>query len=333
MLERAALEANPSGVISAALAATVLQPRFPVRKIPLAKRERQPYSLSRPVRRGPMRATIVAASLAIALLLAPPAWPACGLLGCVIQAIPVPGAKQLGQGLDNTNRQLKQALPPYGQTEDAISGGVQHGLNELNGETAGPALAAWINASRSDVINAGVGPIPQDIYEGLVGFFPPELLQSVRYRSGWGNEVALPAMVFRFGDREAITLGSDVIMFKDEDVAQTNLSIWAHELTHVLQYRRWGVLDFAKRYVKDWNGVEQEAINNASRFDAWYQNRESANQTTMGNAPSVSESQGAVGNICRTPFGLCILPGTGPIGMGCYCGTPRGPVTGNVSAN
>ena len=66
----------------------------------------------------------------------------------------------------------------------------------------------------------------------------------------------------------AITLG-DVILFKSERLAETDLKVWAHELTHVMQYERWGVDGFADRYVRDSAAVEQEAIDNANRFMTW----------------------------------------------------------------
>ena len=50
---------------------------------------------------------------------------------------------------------------------------------------------------------------------------------------------------------------------------ETDLKTWAHELTHVMQYQRWGVEGFAERYVRDSAEVEQEAIDNANRFAAW----------------------------------------------------------------
>ena len=65
-------------------------------------------------------------------------------------------------------------------------------------------------------------------------------------------------LAFSYGDAKAITLG-DVILFKNEQLAESNLKLWAHELTHVMQYQRWGIPGFAERYVRDSAGVEQEA--------------------------------------------------------------------------
>ena len=46
-----------------------------------------------------------------------------------------------------------------------------------------------------------------------------------------------------------MTLG-DVVLFKTEQMAETDLKVWAHELTHVMQYQRWGIEGFAERYVR-----------------------------------------------------------------------------------
>jgi hypothetical protein len=135
---------------------------------------------------------------------------ASGLLGDVVRAIP--GGKKLGDDLDDAHRKLKQAVPPYGRAEETVSGAVRKGFEELGGEAGGPALAEWIRASRANVINAGVRPIPPQIRQAVAGFVPEHILQKVRYRSGWGNEVALPALSFRFGDAAAITL-DDIVCF------------------------------------------------------------------------------------------------------------------------
>ena len=198
-----------------------------------------------------MRAAVVL-SLIVSLQTAPSI--AGGLFGDALNVI-VPGA---GTALDDAHRDFKEQVPVYGDVEEGLADGVRKGFEELNGEVDGPILANWIWASRQDVINAGVEPLPPYIYEAMQGYFPEHILQKVRWRTGWGNEIALPALSFRFGDAAAITL-DEIVMFRDWDDAQGNLALWAHELTHVVQYDQWGVMDFAKRYVKDYGGVEGEA--------------------------------------------------------------------------
>lgn len=59
-------------------------------------------------------------------------------------------------------------------------------------------------------------------------------------------------------DTEAVTL-VDVIVFRSEEDAQTNVALWAHELWHVKQYQEWGVQGFANRYSEDFDAVEAPA--------------------------------------------------------------------------
>jgi len=137
---------------------------------------------------------------------------------------------------------------------------------------AGTALARLIEGARQQAIADGVRPIPPGVYRSLLGYFPPALLHRVRFAVGGTRRLSLPMLAFSYGDAEAITLG-DVILFKNEQMAETNLKLWAHELTHVMQYQRWGIRGFAERYVRDSTGVEQEAIDTANRFAAWLPRR------------------------------------------------------------
>ncbi len=89
----------------------------------------------------------------------------------------------------------------------------------------------------------------------------------MRWGAG-GATLTLPGLALEYGDALALTL-IDVVLFRREDDARWNEKIWAHELTHVMQYRRWGVQGFAARYVADSTAVEHEAYSNADRFEAW----------------------------------------------------------------
>ena len=133
---------------------------------------------------------------------------------------------------------------------------------------AAQALARLIEAARRQAIAAGVRPLPTPIYRGLLGFFPDALLRNVRFASGWRDPISLPAFTFTYGDAAAVTVG-DVVLFREERAAQRDLALWAHELTHVMQYQRWGVDGFASRYVRDSDDIEREAKANAYRFTRW----------------------------------------------------------------
>jgi hypothetical protein len=138
---------------------------------------------------------------------------------------------------------------------------------------ASSVLARMIEEARQQAIADGVRPIPTAVYRSLLGYFPATLLQKCRFATGGSRALTMPALAFSYGDATAITLG-DVVLFKSERVAQDDLRVWAHELTHVMQYQRWGVEGFADRYVRDSATVEQEAVDNANRFAAWLANRD-----------------------------------------------------------
>jgi hypothetical protein len=137
---------------------------------------------------------------------------------------------------------------------------------------AGDALAGLIDGARQQAIADGVRPIPPAVYRSLLGYFPAALLQRCRFAVGNSRALTLPMLAFSYGDATGITL-SDVVLFKNERVADNDLKVWAHELTHVMQYQRWGIEGFAERYVRDSGAVEQEAIDNADRFAAWLPRR------------------------------------------------------------
>ena len=137
---------------------------------------------------------------------------------------------------------------------------------------AAGALGRLIENARQQAIADGVRPIPSAIYRSLLGYFPAALLQRCRFATGGSRALTLPALAFSYGDATAITLG-EVVLFKTEKVAQSDLKVWAHELTHIMQYQRWGIDGFADRYVRDSGMVEQEAIDNANRFAAWLPKR------------------------------------------------------------
>ena len=149
-----------------------------------------------------------------------------------------------------------------------VGPGVNQGASQLM-DLAGGALARVIETSREKAIAAGVRPIPTGVQRALTGFFPPALLQRVRYRVIADQDgLSLPQLALDHGHADAITLG-DIILFRRDHAAQTDLVLWAHELTHVMQYQRWGTEGFAARYVRDYQGVEREARDNAARFKAW----------------------------------------------------------------
>ena len=83
-----------------------------------------------------------------------------------------------------------------------------------------------------------------DIRANLIGFIPDNILNRVRYRVGGGGDLTLQVNAIRYGEAAAITLDY-VVIFKEQNGALYNPTLWAHELTHVGQYQSWGIHDFA----------------------------------------------------------------------------------------
>lgn len=133
---------------------------------------------------------------------------------------------------------------------------------------ASSLLATLIQAGRDAAIANGVKPVPPRIYSKLLGYFPDALLRKVRYASGHADVITIPGLAMNYGHIDAVTLG-DVIMFREDRAAHNDAKLWAHELTHVMQYERWGIEGFAKRYLQDYDAVEREARDNADRYVTW----------------------------------------------------------------
>ncbi len=130
-------------------------------------------------------------------------------------------------------------------------------------EIAAPSLASYILQSRDQAIAAGVRPIPPGLRAKLARYFDADLLDRVRYRIGRATASSLASFAFSLREKDAITL-DNVIVFRTADKAVDDV-LWAHELTHVRQYERWGVGEFARRYLLDRQSVEWPAYK--AQFD------------------------------------------------------------------
>jgi hypothetical protein len=129
-------------------------------------------------------------------------------------------------------------------------------------------LATLIQSARETAIANGVRPVPPQIHRALLGFFPDAVLRKVRYASGHADAIGIPGLAMSYGHIDAVTL-IDVILFREDRAAHANSKLWAHELTHVMQYERWGAEGFASRYLQDYEAIEREARDNADRFVSW----------------------------------------------------------------
>lgn len=225
------------------------------------------------------------------------------------------GVGNVGRALDDANRQAKRAVPLHGQAEEAVTGAARHIMTESVVESTAPILKNLILASRQDALGAGAGPLPPEVVWEFSGFYSPAVL-SAYWRIGQGNDLSLQANSFRFGDRAAIALDT-VLVFKSWQDANS-VWLWAHELAHIEQYRAWGIDDFTKRYIRDFNAIEAAANRRADEFMAWRAQRMAQSQQIPQpvQQPPVQPPQGQ-GTMCVTPFGSCYW--VGPVGWNCVC--------------
>lgn len=135
-------------------------------------------------------------------------------------------------------------------------------------ERGAKLLASLIQSARETAIANGVKPVPPQIHRALLGFFPDAVLRKVRYASDHADTITIPGLAMSYGHIDAVTLG-DVVLFRDDRAARSDAKLWAHELTHVMQYERWGIDGFAMRYLQDYDAVEREARDNADRYVSW----------------------------------------------------------------
>lgn len=165
----------------------------------------------------------------------------------------------------------------WGRAYDLVAGSAP--------QAAGPAIAASIRYSRLQSLNAGVEPAPRDIRRELEPYFGEEVLDEVRWLLA-GRRISLGSILASwYFDEAAVTL-QDVVVFSSP-AASRNLWLWAHELAHVEQYRRWGVDGFATRYAADWASVEREATRRADEvIDEIRRRRAEAAQSEASPSPA-----------------------------------------------
>ena len=133
-------------------------------------------------------------------------------------------------------------------------------------ERAAPALATTIRESRRQALARGVESIPPNIRAALEAYFPAQILDKAKWTMAGG--ISLDGMLVHWFYLEgAVTLG-EVIAFTHGEEAQEDVELWAHELTHVMQYEQLGIDNFAVEYLDDFSRMENEASSNATRIMA-----------------------------------------------------------------
>ncbi len=134
---------------------------------------------------------------------------------------------------------------------------------------AATALANALVASRDAAWAAGTEPMPPHIRQALLNWYPADLLDSIEYRVGVAEDASVQSLSMRYSDATAVT-AIDTIIFADAWDAQNNVALWGHEVKHVEQFRTLGLMEFARRYVRDHQSVEAEAYAIGAEIKARY---------------------------------------------------------------
>jgi len=141
-------------------------------------------------------------------------------------------------------------------------------LTQRPGDAVYVPIANAIIDGRNAALQSGGHRVPEKVKRALRGFYDESLLDSVRWSTDWNavRNTLQTAQMFASPDTEAITL-MNVIIFRNPESVDS-LENWAHELHHVKQYREWGVLQFAKRWVNNSSvsGPVEEPAYSAARW-------------------------------------------------------------------
>ncbi|QYU69812.1 DUF4157 domain-containing protein [Leptolyngbya sp. 15MV] len=133
-------------------------------------------------------------------------------------------------------------------------------------QLGGAALARTIRASRARALAEPTRAVPDDIRRELEPHFPSLDFDALRWKPATGR-LSLGTVLTRWYMAEGAVVLDDVIVFTAARTARDR-RLWAHELTHVLQYRELGIDGFARAYVLGYTQLENQAERNAQRVMA-----------------------------------------------------------------
>lgn len=171
-------------------------------------------------------------------------------------------ARITGINVDVPNRTI-EIKPPDIQAVPGMVQNLPKDVGQALLNPAAPALALAIRESKAQAIRRGVQPIPPSVKQQLLPYFPPGFLDKVRWTTAGGISID-GALANWFNQEGAVTL-DDVVVFSSAGLAN-NVELWAHEITHVLQYNQLSIDTFAFQYSINWSGLESQASQNASRI-------------------------------------------------------------------
>lgn len=218
---------------------------------------------------------------------------------------------------DNQSDTMFGCIPNIG---GSVGDAWEHLKREGQAETAGEPLAVWIQQSHDATERGGTQLVPPAIRQALTGYIDPGILSSARFVIGDPGAINAAHVIEQWNGQVAAVTLIDIIVFRNVWDAYNNPSLWAHELTHVKQYRDWGgVRNFAISYARDNGAVEREAYAVGDGYAAW---AASHRQSYPVQQPS------QLARICVTPQSSCPMAYAVPVGQSCSCVGSQGAFPG-----
>jgi len=158
----------------------------------------------------------------------------------------------------------------------AIPQMLQHLPQDIGQAFLNPVGAVLATAIRNGAAQANwsARPLPPQVVQLLSPYFPPGVLNKAKWTLYDPNRITIDSAITAWFQGEGAVTLDNIIVFSDENVADSDIGLWAHELTHVMQYDNMGVESFAFVYSVNWNSLESQARDWSSRITAALQSQQ-----------------------------------------------------------
>lgn len=194
------------------------------------------------------------------------------------------------------------------QAEDAADVSLDH-ARRAGARAAAATLQRAIRHSRANARRGDTQPIPPHLRKELEDFFPAHILDDVRWTfPSRGLDLGSAVAAWYRSHGGAVTL-EDTIVYSNQRAVSLRY-LWAHELTHVMQFEELGLAGFARVYVTNPQFLERQAWANARQvvFALQRREREAAAAALAGVEPPPARPQNAwvTPNLAVNPKGLAV---------------------------
>jgi hypothetical protein len=128
-----------------------------------------------------------------------------------------------------------------------------------------PLLSASISHSRASALRKGGNRIPDAMRRQLSPFFDAATIDQVRWTIS-SPRVSIDTFVTTLFPRYRAMTFDDLVVFGSRADAE-DISLWAHELVHVEQFRQMGsVRRFSRAYLGHWPEMENAAVHKTNHI-------------------------------------------------------------------